>query len=885
MKLTKKYFKVNCKLAWRTFKKSPSTYAIAIMSLIVISGLVTALYHTFKYSNILHQSTFTRWESQQKKFIGRTMASKAETCLTEFNPLHLLTEIKKLEADHETGHLIKGTWHGINLEKLPAIQAQLLTEFGHLIGDQKKAIDYTACSDVVCIFNKVYRDQDPTIGYLVYYWYLKTGSMISLSNLLPHQKSNYPGQYNGQHYELSQYLFNKEELQNFFILAKSLPETFLNIPLVKSFHRVPENAPLDPSLNINSCSHALANGAIMLKGDCLVEDKFFISATHEIARFLDLHIGDLKSHKSISSLKEWSDFSLWLREDYWQPNKKVYNYKWFSHFPKGQEVSDLAKQSPSSQLAEMLAHYRFDHQEFEIKTPAEIVSYLARTFFNNESYDSKGLLGQYLNSSIKHWDKTENEVWKKCFNHHFGPKNKFEFKNLRDVASTIQNPLYSCVEREAEDFIDIAIEELKVNEVKACDFFNNQNLSFYANQYIQNLGKYIEEKIVQRKIELKEFGDQVIHAQVVKELFKDSFDPKTVYIQCFNDKDPKRCYEVALHNLAKSAVAGNKKIQGHYAKLLIEELAYMHKYEDVVKQTNYILKRFLNPFNYKIEQTAGLLLEECKEKATNKDEMIRLPMIYTGGKHFVKSSLLNCVNRKFPEMLNQIVDAGAFQIINDEKVTYNLGYQERKLALDFLRQRFKNSIASLVDEQVRQENNYIVTHFENNQKVAIEKLKTVKSLFEDVYTMDHVQEKCIETIAEYYPDKFFYSSEKMIHDKHGRKICSIFVEDPHVNRLVNNSINKNWQDNIKLVEQLFKEEFQDEIEDCKDEFPLQGDRSYVRNSRMLRICIEDSYSIALAYALKEWRSEESYKYFANRENELVSHYKNNRSKILEEAWK
>ena len=69
--------------------------------------------------------------------------------------------------------------------------------------------------------------------------------MLSVGNKLPHQTAKIPGNYDGKEYPLSSYLFSPQELKNFYVLAKSLPEKFLHIPLLKSIHKVPLSAKIE----------------------------------------------------------------------------------------------------------------------------------------------------------------------------------------------------------------------------------------------------------------------------------------------------------------------------------------------------------------------------------------------------------------------------------------------------------------------------------------------------------------------------------------------------------------------------------------------------------------------------------------------------------------
>lgn len=883
MKLTKKFFRVHFKIWSRSFLKSPQSYAFSSMAVIVCFCSLLSIYQAWKHHNYLKQSTFSAWEGQQKKFIGRILASKAESCNNTYDIDVLESQVKGLEATYETGHIVKGSWQGINLESLPAIQAQMLTEFGKLIGNQKIASNFEGCGNIICIINRVYGDQDPAIGYMVYYWYLKTGSMLSLSNLLPNQESNYPGVYDGKNYDMQEYLFTKDEIKKFYQLAKSLPENFLNIPLVKSFHKIPYGAPLDPKSHPNGCSLATARGEILFTAQCLAQDDFFLTATHEIAKFIDLHQGNKVGEKSISSSSEWADLSFWLREDYWDPTISEYQFKWLTHLTAQQHISHRAGVSPSEQLAQLLAHFRFQPHEFYQRTPPEIIQYVSNNFYKGMSFDPKGLLKQYLNASIKKWDREEGDAWQKCFDRHLGDEKSLDFKNLRDVASTIRNPLFACVEKEQLGFADKAAEELKGGNAEGCDFFSGSEYNFYTREFFDTLNQYTQEKIIQRKLELKEFGPQVVWATKAKKAFIESFDPTSIYINCYGDENVQKCFEDQMRNLASSAVGKYSKLKGHYKKIITEELTYLYKYEDIANKTNSIVKKFLTPFNYKVHQTAKVLWENCKTDSKSYSSQLELPMSFTGGRHYVKASLLNCINENLQSSLDTIVDAGAFQIINDEKVVYKLNKSEKKFALEFLELRFKNELSSLLENQRILEVNYLVSHFKDIRKDALATLERTTSIFKNIYTQDHVQDKCVEAISDHYPKDYFYFTKKELDKSQGRSICSTFLSDPEAQRKVNIAVERNWERNKDQVDEWFMDEYKSNIGTCFNDYPL-NEGAGNRNARMLKICLEDAFATAYATALDEWKADGDYKYFTAKEGDLTSFYQSRRQELLQQAW-
>ena len=157
MKLSKRAFKIYFKLYWRAVKREPHVGIITFMFVFTFSLSGFMGFDAWKNHDRYASSTFTKWNDFQNRYIERNIANAGEVCQGKdirFNVID--SEIKELEKQYETGHVIEGNWYGVDLKTLPSIQAQMLADFGHLIGDQNKSTQYKECSEVVCIFNKIY---------------------------------------------------------------------------------------------------------------------------------------------------------------------------------------------------------------------------------------------------------------------------------------------------------------------------------------------------------------------------------------------------------------------------------------------------------------------------------------------------------------------------------------------------------------------------------------------------------------------------------------------------------------------------------------------------------------------------------------------------------
>src|SRR5690606_24716222 len=114
-----------------------------------------------------------------------------------------------------------------------------------------------------------------------------------------------------------------------------------------------------------------------------------------------------------------------------------------------------------------------------------------------------------------------------------------------------------------------------------------------------------QEKLVQRKVEFKEYGEQATLGHQAKTAFKSSFDPKSLYISCIKDESAQKCYEQKTRAHAISVLGRFHTIQGHYKNVLLDELIFLFPYQEIADQTNTIAKRFLAPFYFQLSKTAS----------------------------------------------------------------------------------------------------------------------------------------------------------------------------------------------------------------------------------------------------------------------------------------
>jgi hypothetical protein len=889
MKRSSKFLRVMLKMYMRSLKRSPHAAAISLMTLITLTLSTYISIDAWNNRGRYSKSTFTKWNEFQSKMAGRNIAANG-VVQCEMNNIHygnLQQEIKLIEAQFETGHYIEGNWYGIDLKSIPAIQAQFIADYGQLLGDQNVSKNFSHCQSVPCVISTFYNN-DQEAGLLAYYWYLKTGSMLSMSNKIPGQDSPYAGSYANKKHLLEDYLFSKDELKNFFVLAKSLPEKFLHNPLLKSIHKLPNNSAIE-FVNNGECSLSTPSGQILINQDCLGHqaelEPFLLKITAQMAKYVDLYEGRQKGHASLSSSQAWIDKSLWIQESYFDRNNLKFSNKWSSHMPQRQAVTADAKINPMKQFSELVANYRFNPARFTNSTPSDIQDYIKNNIFNQQSFDGNGLYKQYITSAVNEWSRSEVSLWADCFDQHLKP-DALE-NSARDLASQVDNPLYSCVERKIPAFVQEVVTKIQSENFEGCKFFNDEIQYGHLNkQFSTVLNKFLQERILKRKIEFQNHGLEVLIGQSIKHEFISKIDPVSVYINCHQDNQIQNCYENRLtQEVNKLLNQNHKHLSDYYKKIIRDDVLQLYPFPVIAGKANEVAKKFIAPFYSKIHFTAKSLWNSCKDKRFSANDKIQLPLRFTGGKNFVNAGLLNCINSKIDKELYQIVNLKAFQELDEKLVEFKLNSREKDYALTFMQGKLVQILHNILEEEVELEKTKLALHFKEANQTIAQNIMKDKSFFEDVYSFSQIQNECLEKVQNHYPKKYFYKPTAELDKKFGRSICSTIIEEPEIKSTLSQKVQDRWQATQKTVTEYLDKHFNDMVDDCYSDYPEETGRNALRNNRMRRTCVEESFEIALNDAIVKWQKDKNFEHFSEREQEMANYLMTKRSDRLQKALK
>ena len=830
--------RVAIKFYARAIKRSPRQAALIAMITLTIGLAISLAYRQKQDRQKFSANTFGRWNQYHKSLLHRLPASAIEdACLSSgasFANIDL--EIQRLESKLLSAHAIEGNWYGVSLKELPSPQAHLLADYGEILGDRNKSKNFRGCTSAICVFNQIAQDPSKLYGKLVYYWYLKTGSMISLSNPPGAKK-------------LSPYLFKIEELKELYTLAKSLPASFIHNPLFRSIQKV-------ASLNGKKCVESLPSGSIHVSTECLGNpESTGALITQALTSYIDQRFAD-ENGKLFSQTEQWLEASQWSFKEYWNFGVNTYQIKWSSSL-------SPSFNSPGEQFSQLLADYRFSPRSFQERGNDNAGKILSNQFFPGVSYDAKGLFRSYLKTSISEWSRREERLWAQCLESHYNPSS-----TGREVANALEDPLITCVENKIPTFKEEMLSKLKSEQPEACAFFNESRYAEESSRYKMAMEKYLLEQILQRKIELKRHGQEVFLGLKAKQEFLEKIDPASIVIYCHQESDPQRCYQKVIKERLTNALR-KRKFTPYYQAGLEENILALFPYQEVRAQTNELAKRFVTPFYSRARYAASFIWESCKAQGPGENRSLKIPLLFTGGRHYMNAKLLNCVNDKTKEELLQMTKLALIQKNEEQSPEFKLSPSERKFALSFLEGKMRQIYNAILEEEIRLEDRRLTSHFSQSQEHILQALQSDGALLESLYSYDELKGRCLDSLVEFYPRDIFYRPKSMVHKDFGRKICAHYAGLPDIQKAANTEIQKSWEENKRQTLSEFIEEIANKAEDC---------RSQYADVRMAKICLEQASEVVFNETIEDWRQSKHHKHFGSKEDELMASLRENLTK-------
>lgn len=837
------------------------TGAFSLTTMLVF-GLVAIFVN---YSGDFETSTFTDWyesnemvQTKRTPYRGLASATPEFACLSDGARIeNLKKDVQYLESQMDSGKGISGKWRGLELETIPTPQAQFLLDFDKLIGQSGHKKSYPECVDLPCVLNTIYQDKSGLSGYLSYYWYLKTGTMLSMSDKVPGAKAA-----NSQY---SNYLFTKEELLNFWKLAKSLPESFLHIPGLKSIHKIPTGHQVS-GFNKNECSISLGSGLLLFKESCLssFNNSFFINVASAMAKQVDLN-GE--HHQSISLSEDWFKLSQWKYEEYWFEKYQTYAQSWFSETPSSYFLSKSASTHPTRQFVQTLAHMRYNPDAL-VSLHEDVKSHVSKKFFDHHRYDKEGLLRKYLRVANNVWDKHEKSFWIECLDKHFTVEHIDKVGTKKKSFELMNSKLFSCMDSQIPGFVSQVLTQIKKEEYEGCNFFNLEGYQNQADRFLELLSKNIHKKIYKVHFDLEKWGVQLLIGLKVKKEMDELIDSTSLYVSCYFNEDVEKCFNNKLMNTTHQLVNHHSHMHPDYLKQLVSEVQSQFRYVDVKEVSESKAKKFLFPYYASLRSESEEVWKTCKERSLSKSEKFDFPMSFNGGQYYVHPTLLNCINDNIDDIAMDVLKKPLVIEKDGDEIEFELNRNEKRFAQFFLNKRVHQYFKEFVSDEAEVEQKNMEDFFVKNADSLIETVMNNNSLLDEIYSKAQISDRCVDSLKASYPERYYFHTEAQLTGEYGSKICDKILRDDKVKRTVATAISDEWSKVKKLSIKLYKETYQSIIDDCYDSYSTQLSINYVRNSKLRKECMEDGHHEAVVVVLKKFGEMENSEHFMNKEHFL-----------------
>jgi hypothetical protein len=564
--------------------------------------------------------------SQSEEGFTRTVASDETTqCMrSQFKVENLKREIEGLESLYTSAEKVKGFWRHVDLSHLPVPQANFLLLYGDKIGDLRdpNTIDYSSCSDLPCIFNKIYKDELREAGPVHYLWYLKFGHMLSLDNQVPKQRSKSPGVFQQKEMPLEKYLYSRDELYAFWKLTHMLDDPFLNIEGLKEIQRIPQGEIFEERDYSTACGLSSGAGWIKLTDQCLQLEKngeegyLYFSLVHELGHQIDFAKGKNNSNDTYRSHQEdYLNVSGFYLFEYKDENDFIHR-EW--KIKSGvQTLSPYAAENPQENFAEVIAYYRLEGEKAKKELKPKHYDFMLNEIFKKSAPQSKILLDFWLRKYKPLIFKTTTDQFLDC--------------KRSD----------NCHEQQVfENVFELITSKIKTSEPEACGLLNpKESKQFWAKL----VRKTVEKLLKEHEENFSDDNDYLVQLSGIRKDQASELIGFSAFLNCFKFVDLEResCYRGEVLSEFREPVLGELYLK-FYPLSMIENSAG-EKYNHLVRSKLQM-----------IQSKADGVWRICTRFPINDDEPPQGEAFNLLDGYMV-SSQFNCLNNHFGALIDEIL--------------------------------------------------------------------------------------------------------------------------------------------------------------------------------------------------------------------------------------
>lgn len=808
-----------------------------------------------------------------QKIVERSLASAPRKCLKDiFSVDTLKAEINELEKKHASGTKVSGSWKHLRLADLPIPQANFLKTYGDLMGDlnDPNAIDYTGCSDVPCLFNRIYGKENHVAGYVHYLWYLKYNYLLAATNKVYDSKSQTkPGIYNGKTFPLSAYLYRDKELYAFWRLSLMAKVPYTSLSHMKEMYRVPQGESFDFEVeernqireeNIRrraqgqtelpmpwgeTCGLAYSNGYIIMQDMCLSlyadqeSGNFYESVLHEMTHQLDYSEGRKLRKTYRSSEDDYltvADFYLDERKD--ESGRTVRQWE---HKPGIKLVSSYAGTSPAENYAETIAFYRVDGTDTKFKIKNDHWNFVQNNYYPGKSFDKVSLIKGWVNANSSQISSFAFKTVGDCSKNSAGAASTYFTKT--DFVTPMTTSMLACLGAKAAEFSREIQWSIKATEPDGCSTLSDANIKsdwepLLKIQLKDKIAKYIQELQADKAYfaRIQEFHDQI----------PDRTMSNKAFLECYGSDDEASCYEDQVLKLALLKLAP-LDLPEENANELASLYFKAHPIGDTRTHLMSYYKAFVTSNRELTEKAATDLFESCSQ-AIN-DDAPPSGRLFTLSEGYLASSIYNCINAQFPDTAKTVVRDLA---VNGVKVQHA---KEEEILLEQVLPELQKSLQDIYLGKKVDESKHIKAFAMGDQGSLRSQLISDFSWVKDVVNSASITRDCEKLALSKIPFKPAYHQKSEAFGELITSSCAGIQETPEFNTWLENSRSSFADGSVDGLEKKIFELAVEEAKGCVKLYPVDSQVNRLKFKSQRDSCLLGKWEGIEASAIKEFEKD------------------------------
>ena len=672
-------------------------------------------------------------EQESMSFNSRSIAAESETrCLPDlFSVENLKKEVERAEKKFAGGAVVNGNWRHLDLAKLAIPQANFLKSFGKKLGDisSSDSIDYSSCSDVPCIINKIYGKESHPAGYVHYLWYLKYNQYLSASNFI-HKSSEPSGTYNGKNFLISSYLYNEKELYAWWRLLQMNDHPFFELKTLKEIQRLPrgesfdfttkerkaieeenkklraEGKPERPLPWGETCGVAYSQGFIVLQDLCLQlnddleSGNFYTSITHEMSHHVDYTAG-LKNRRGYHSTDpEYYSVAGFEIEEFVDETGRV-NKSW-KHKKDIKLVSSYGGTSPIENFAETLSYFRHDGEHTASNTSLEHFNWVSDKYYNSNSFTSQRLIGKWLDDLTIHTSQTAFRAVTECVKskgHNIKP-----LYSASEFVTPLSSSIIACFSSMTDDLSRNLQAKVKLSKPEGCreierPKFNQEWLAQLKSRLLPLINQYLQD--------IKQDPEYLAKIETfLKNLNKNDLS-NHAFLSCYLSENEEQCFNDQILKLV-----GEKLSSLNLPESKLKEMAELyltaHPYSESRTQVMSSYSKFVASNLEIITEHAKSFWSECLLRPIS-DEEAPVGDLFSTGEGYMVSSMYNCLNSGFKDKVHAIV---SLYTLGDLKANHP---SEEVLLREFTTPELKRILYDIYVKETLAEKNKAINYMMSSQ--------------------------------------------------------------------------------------------------------------------------------------------------------------------------